>query len=140
MHATAATRSSRPSAWLRCCAIALTCLLSTSALSGCLRGTRPTPAPQPPTPQEPPPAITAALLAPCPALPAAVDSLLPTLLFNHLEVAALANECAASKAALARAVRERHHAEWAQYCRALDAAGLDSRGCATVRDALAPPR
>lgn len=80
-------------------------------------------------PPAPPPAIAPSLLLQCPPLPEATSSLLPALLGNHDETAALYNQCRIRQADLALAAKTQADIAWEWYCKALRAQGFSSDDC-----------
>lgn len=137
MHATVPMPQSSARRWLRCCSAIPILLASMLVLTSCATGTEVIKAP-PVAPAPPPPSIRPSLLVECPEeLPPAVNSLLPSLLANHDEVAAQYHECKAGKSGLVEAVQEWQRTAWEWYCNSLDAVGLDASSC---RAGLEPRR
>lgn len=124
----AASTRNRTRVWRSCCAIALTWMLLTSALSSCATGTAISRVPAP-VPPPPPPAVPASLRQVPPPLPLATDARLTTLLRNQEQVGQACSECRAAQANLVQALAEYEATAWAWYCKAVAAIKAQAEGC-----------
>lgn len=123
--------SSRAS-WTRCWLAALTCALFALALTSCATGTTATRDAPPPTLPSPPPGPQASQLRQCPPLPPARSDLVPDLLQNHGEVAALYHDCASRTDSLLQSIEAWQATAWRWYCQAVQRAGYSDAACSAA--------
>lgn len=134
MRNTTSTRGNRAS-WRTCLLVALICALCTWATTSCSTGTKATRADLPQAaPPAPPPGPQANQRRRCPTeLPPARSDLVPDLLANHDEAAALYHECQARANSLIDSVGEWERTALSWYCGALDRMGLADARCSAPR-------